>query len=576
MIRRRKNLNLSVGNDAPRKPAHSLPSYNEPTPETRRKLTREEEAEIALLNTSFSPAARALLIALFLSTIAIVPLLQLFAETNHFHPNGRLPMFDLLKIAPTWEQLSAVRTASSFWNLLPHPTEIKAREKTLERDSVVSQALLPRMQTLLTGAFGAGNEQVYIGREGWLFYRPDVDFVIGAPFLAPAQLRARRLAANVQPDPIPAIIQFHDQLAARGIELVVMPLPVKSQIESGMLAGGHGPLRNASFENWKQRLDAGGVRVFDPVPLLGAKKSAAPETALYLRTDSHWTPATMEFVVENLAQSIALPSSGGGSTFNLVSKSVVANGDISAMLKLPADQRVVAPEEATIHEISRANAPWRSSTDADVLLLGDSFANIYSLAGMGWGESAGMAEHLSRALGGRPLDCIVRNSDGAFATREILQHELARGRDRLAGKKLVIWEFAARELSVGDWKMLDLKLGKPAPSRFLALQPGEQRDIAGTVAAVSSVPRAGSVPYKDHVMALHIVDIDGATDALVYAWSMRDNVWTSAARIRPGDRISLRVRAWNDVAAEIEKYNRSELDDPAAQMEEPVWAELIR
>ena len=45
---------------------------------------------------------------------------------------------------------------------------------------------------------------------------------------------------------------------------------------------------------------------------------------------------------------------------------------------------------------------------------------------MGWGESAGFVEHLSRALGERPIDCIVRNSDGAFATREILSHELLR------------------------------------------------------------------------------------------------------------------------------------------------------
>ena len=31
--------------------------------------------------------------------------------------------------------------------------------------------------------------------------------------------------------------------------------------------------------------------------------------------------------------------------------------------------------------------------------LGDSFANIFSVASMGWGEGAGLAEHLSLALG---------------------------------------------------------------------------------------------------------------------------------------------------------------------------------
>jgi alginate O-acetyltransferase complex protein AlgJ len=64
------------------------------------------------------------------------------------------------------------------------------------------------------------------------------------------------------------------------------------------------------------------------------------------------------------------------------------------------------------------------------------------------GESAVFAEHLSVALG-RPIDCILRNSDASFATREILSNELARGRDRLAGKKLVIREFATRECRLG-------------------------------------------------------------------------------------------------------------------------------
>src|SRR5205814_3361522 len=119
-----------------------------------------------------------------------------------------------------------------------------------------------------------------------------------------------------------------------------------------------------------------------------------------------------------------------------------------------------------IHEVTASNMPWRASKDANILLLGDSFSNIFSLGALGWGESAGFAEHLSRALGGVPLDCILGTSDGAFATREILGRAVARGRDRLAGKKLVIWEFAARELAFGDWKMLDMKLGQPMPAKF--------------------------------------------------------------------------------------------------------------
>jgi hypothetical protein len=165
-----------------------------------------------------------------------------------------------------------------------------------------------------------------------------------------------------------------------------------------------------------------------------------------------------------------------------------------------------------------------------------------------------------------------------------LNNELARGRDRLAGKKLVIWEFAARELSFGNWKLLDLKLGEAKPSRFLSLKAGEEIDVSGTVETISPVPRPGTVPYKDHIEALHLVDVVATnasgeaashSQAVVYLWSMRDNAWTSAARLRPGDRVKVHLRAWPGVSAQYEKFNRTELDDPALQLEEPVWGEDV-
>ena len=290
----------------------------------------------------------------------------------------------------------------------------------------------------------------------------------------------------------------------------------------------------------------------------------------------------MELIAEQLAKIIGARAANADQ-LKVTPKQVSGRGDIGSMLKLPRDLTLSRPQSVTIHQVSTRLGDWRPAKDADVLLLGDSFTNIFSLAAMGWGDSAGFAEHLSRALGGRPLDCILRNSDGAFATREILSQELARGRDRLAGKRLVIWEFAARELSIGDWKLLPMKLEAPKPARFFTPKPGEEITVTGTAETVSSVPRPGSVPYKDHILSLHLVDITGvpevgaaAAQALVYLWSMRDNAWTPAAAIRSGDRITVRLKSWGDVSAQYEKFNRSEIDDPAVQLEEPAWGELVR
>jgi alginate O-acetyltransferase complex protein AlgJ len=176
----------------------------------------------------------------------------------------------------------------------------------------------------------------------------------------------------------------------------------------------------------------------------------------------------------------------------------------------------------------------------------------------------------------------LRNSDAAFATREMLANELARGRDRLAGKKLVIWEFAARELAFGNWKLLNIRLGTPAQSRFFTPAAGEELQVTGTVEAISPVPRPGSVPYADHITAIHVADMSiagrAATEplqAIVYLWSMRGNIWTPGARLRQGDRVTLRLRAWADVSPQLEQINRSEIDDPALQLEEPAWGELV-
>jgi hypothetical protein len=556
-------------------PKYSLPRYADPTPggaPEYRKLPREEEAELALKNTKFAPGTRQTLIALFLLTIVAVPAIQLVGEFREAGSISRLPMLSLFKSLP--------------W--LPHAEDLKRVERTLENESLVSQWLLPRVQYLLTVLLGAGNEQVYLGHDPWLFYRSDVDHVIGPPFLDPVRMKHRLQASRVQPDPIKAIVDFRNQLAARGIDLVLLPVSVKPSVEGEMLAVSNanralasGDLANPSFNEFKARLQQEKVRVFDPVPFLMEREKRGP---LYLETDTHWRPETMEFIAQRLADFLKLPPAAGPTTSSIIEKEIVARGDIAAMLKLSGADKFFPAEKVTIRQVVTGNGLWRPIKEADVLLLGDSFSNIFSFEPMGWGESAGFAEHLSVASR-RPIDCILRNSDASFATREILSNELARGRDRLAGKKLVIWEFAARELSFGNWKLLDLKLGEAKPSRFLTLKPGAEIAVSGTVESTSPVPRPGTVPYKDHIAALHLVDIVAAdsrgeaaphAQTVVYLWSMRDNVWTSAARLRPGDRVNLRLRPWSDVSAQYEKFNRTELDDPALQLEEPVWGEELQ
>jgi len=579
-----KPEDLSVGNEPPLTPKRSLPSYREPTPETHRKMSREEEAELALKNTEFTSASRALLVGLFLATITAVAAIQLAAEFSVSRSPRRLSLVDIFSALPSPAKLLAVRNLADVWHLFPRAGDLKAAENALENDSVVAQWLLPRVQSVLTNRLLAGNEQVYLGHDGWLFYRADVDYVTGRPFLDPLWAKRRAQALGLQPDAIKAIVDFRNQLARRGIDLIVLPTPVKPTIEGEMLAevdSQRRALENESFGQFKALVENEGIRLFDPEPLLMQK--AAGRSPLYLKADTHWRPETMEFVAEQFAAKLNLTAAAHRMPLQITEKKVAGLGDIARMLRLKPAQTSSRYEEVTIRQINAGNGTWRPSKEADVLLLGDSFSNIFSLEALGWGESAGFAEHLSHALQGRPIDCILRNSDGASATREILSHELARGRDRLAGKILVIWQFATRELAFGNWKLLDMSLRQPSHVHFFTPQAGEEITVTGTVAALAAVPRPGSVPYADHIVAMHLVDVSGAPQTgneslqcVAYVWSMRDNGWTPAARLRPGDRITVRLRSWADVSEKYEKINRSDIDDPELTVEEPAWAEFVK
>jgi alginate O-acetyltransferase complex protein AlgJ len=126
-------------------------------------------------------------------------------------------------------------------------------------------------------------------------------------------------------------------------------------------------------------------------------------------------------------------------------------GDLARMLELPPGQGLFAPQRVTVRPV----LGWASDPAAEVLILGDSYTNVYSRSDLGWGTGAGLAEQLAFYLQ-RPVDRIALNAGGAWASRQALARELAAGRDRLAGKRVVVVEFAARELAFGDWRRIAL------------------------------------------------------------------------------------------------------------------------
>jgi alginate O-acetyltransferase complex protein AlgJ len=284
-----------------------------------------------------------------------------------------------------------------------------------------------------------------------------VDHLTGPAFLS---ARAQR-----QGDPVAVLARFAQQLAVRGVTLIVAPLPVKAAIHpEKLIAGFQGevPVRNPSDGEFLEALRARGVAVCDIAKVLADARDG--EASLYLARDSHWTPEGMKIAAAALANSVrpylSAPPASPHAWRALDPVPISHAGDLAVMLA-PESASDFGWQESIEHQVvvDGADTPWAPDPAARVLLLGDSFVNIYDQEAMGWGSHGGLAAWITMALQ-EPVDTLTQNGDGAHATRQRLRQALQRNPQRLAGKEVLIFAFAARELSVGDWKP-ELELPEP-------------------------------------------------------------------------------------------------------------------
>ncbi len=441
------------------------------------------------------------------------------------------------------------------------------------------------------------NPEVVLGSDDWLFFEPDVRYLTsfgGGDFISVNGNSSNTDTPFIgkKANPREAIMEFDRQLRERNIRLIVLPVPVKTMFYSEKISPSfHAPtgyLQNPAYSRFIKDLEKENILVADITDVLAEIRKTSPKP-IFLRTDSHWSPETMTAAAESIASYIerhADLSMHNSGKLKMRQMEVTNIGDLANMLPINGDSNSEYAEKATIRQIvTNESEPWVSDGNAEILFLGDSFANIYSSGDLGWGESAGLVEQLSFLLS-RPVDRICQNDNGAFATRLALQRELSRGRDRLKNKKVVVWEFAVRELVTGDWKTLDMKLGGEKSGVFFTPGPGKEATISGVIDAISEKPIPGKSPYKDHVMSFHLVDVtiagnaagmnaDENNDALVYILSMKDNTLTAAANFSVGQTITVRVSNWYDVADTYGGINRSEIDDENLMSADPCWGEEI-
>ncbi|MFL6567544.1 MAG: alginate O-acetyltransferase AlgX-related protein [Chthoniobacterales bacterium] len=287
------------------------------------------------------------------------------------------------------------------------------------------------------------NATAVAGKDGWLFLTSELRFLAQGVFWGDAAAKVSRAKKRDAADPIPAIVDFDRQLKARGIKLYVVPIPAKAAIYPDKIGGETQiePTNTAPvLQQFYGELGRHDVDFIDLTATLSGHLTD-PHGPMYCRTDTHWSGNGLFYAAQAIAEEVrqALPGEPPKLATLADWKEVSINGDLAALM--PGAK--IEPEKLWLFQLSHALQP---DPNSPLLVIGDSHTLVFHdfLA-----ERAGLLDQLTIALKYAP-DLIGTRGSGATAVRVSLYRRAKEDPNYLAKKKVVLWCFAARELTESD------------------------------------------------------------------------------------------------------------------------------
>jgi hypothetical protein len=369
-----------------------------------------------------------LLIFVFVGILAAVPLAQTFME---FGADEGVLALDLFSGWPTSERL-------------------RSFEHKLEGANWVARISRPWLQ-YADFALKEGGEKVVVGSDGWYFFKPGLKYMLARP--------EGNLIAGGTNDAVAAIVDFRNQLEARGVHLLVVPVPNKESIYPDRLKA---PVKTTPgmvtprTREVLEKLRAHGVETVDLFKEFNEARQQGhdAQAPLYLAQDTHWSPAGVELAAKLVSRRLVELGwiEPGKVEYREKPAPVQRVGDILRMLQTPKIEQSIAPESVAAMQVLRADnaKPYVDEASAQALILGDSFTRIYQTDTP---TSAGFISHLAKELK-QPLMSIVNDGGGSTLVRE----ELCARPVFLDKKKVVVWEFVERDIGIGvkGWRRTPL------------------------------------------------------------------------------------------------------------------------
>jgi acetyltransferase AlgX (SGNH hydrolase-like protein) len=283
--------------------------------------------------------------------------------------------------------------------------------------------------------------------DGWLFFAAEFRLLLLGRFWGDEAPKVSRSHKPDLADPVPAIADFQKQLKARGIDLLVVPVPPKAAIYPEKILAGFdvrthdaAPLLHRFYED----LRAAGINVLDLTPLFIQNRDDK-RGGVFCKTDSHWSGLGCALAAQAIAESIRgkVTAAAPGKAYASEWKEAEIKGDLVSLL--PPDSPKPGPEKIAVRSVSEkgTNTAVQPDANSPLLVLGDSHTLVFHdfLA-----ERAGLIDQLAQELGFAP-DLIGTRGSGATPVRISLYRRGLKDPGYLAKKKIIVWCFAAREFT---------------------------------------------------------------------------------------------------------------------------------
>ena len=279
--------------------------------------------------------------------------------------------------------------------------------------------------------FNEGRPGVQIGEQGWLYsdeeFKPEAD--------GPLHIREN----------LALIKGVRDELAQHDVLLLLAIVPSKARLYPEFVGDNQtSVLRQDLYQRFLNEVRAADIAAPE---LLSSLQDGKANGAMFLRTDTHWTPEGADLVAQQLSSTLkrSITLAGEPQVFITQASPVKAyKGDLTRFLPLePLFSHLLPPPDQLRRNKTQA-AEQAAGTDAlfsdsemPVALVGTSYS-----ANPAWNFAGALRQHLQRDLSNHA-------EDGQGPMVPMLKY-LQSDELKNAPPQLVIWEFPERYLPMAN------------------------------------------------------------------------------------------------------------------------------